>query len=547
MYLNPFATNVLPGIEDRRSNQELVAIIQLRDQGLLPSQFPVQLWATQATRYKRYWAWFRGDVLNEESGTLPDGRPIYRYPLKINPVRNFARKHTALLFGEVPDTPRPLVQHVVSPKRLLHTSSIPDKDRDTAKFLERYLNEVWQGSYGRSIQYQNGILSQFLGGSVFQTQYVPWRKDLLVPLIHKPVFPDFFMPIWGDDWWNLLEAYVVYRVPSQAVQLQYGIDVGDTPFVIYAEHWNKKEYSVWVNGKPLTANYSGYKVTYDKLENPFGLVPFTYIPRWREGNFYGSSFVEDIDGLVLEYNARFADLGDGIRKNINRIYVGRNIQSQPRQKTFGDSQAYTDLGQAIPGSNHEPEMEAIDAPEWSESFTEVNRDLWKQLGREVGLGPIAFGEDEGSQRSALTLAFRMWPSTVGARAQRVFWTDGLRHMGNNVLRMSAQLGLKVGGQTISDAMITDFDQSVDWLPMIPRDREAQVNEIILRLQANAIDLPNALEQFGDIPDVQEAIKGIQDFAQFQASIQASAKPGTTPGSGAPSATVKPILTDHLKE
>ena len=546
-YLYPYAQNVLPGVETERSGMELAAITQLRDQGLIPEDFPTQLWAAQAERYRTYWAWFRGDKLNELQGTSSDGKPVYKYPLKINPVRNFTRKHAALLFGEVPDTPTPLVKHVVTPKSFGENPSEADKKQ--ALFYQTFLNEVWQGSYGRSVQYENGLISQFLGGSVFQTQYQPWRNDLLIPLVQKRVFPDFFLPIWSnDDPWNLLAAYVVYRVPAAAVKLQWGIDSGDKPYMLYFEHWTRDRYTILLDGKPLVASFRGTRVNYDNVPNPFGLVPFTYIPRWREGNFYGSTFVEDIDGLILEYNARFADLGDGVRNNIHRLYVGRNIQNTPRVRQFDNGRSFTDLGHGIPGSNHEPELKAIDAPEWTEGFVATVENIWRQLGRESGLGPIAFGEDEGSQRSALTLAFRMWPSTISARAQRVFWTDGLNHIAKTTLTMASKLGLKVKGKVVPEDFWQGFDFACDWLPMIPRDREAQVNEIILRLQAGAISLEKALQDFGDVPDVQKEIQQIKAFQQWQAELHAQpAKPGTSANSGALESTQKPVVRDSLNE
>lgn len=551
MFLNPLDINALNGVEAQRSNQELVAITQAVDDGLLPADFPISLWTTQANRYKHEWSLFRGDVFNEVSSYTPDKRPVYRYPLKINPIRTFARKHAALLFGETPDTPLPLVKHVVLPKELLYPDGkVTESDKQHAKFLQQFSNEIWQGSYGRSTQYQNGLLSQFLGGSVFQSQYQPWRKDLLIPIAVKPIFPDFFLPVWsGDDWWNLLEAWVVYNVPAASMRLQYGIDPGDNkPNVLYVEHWKPDSYSILVDGKPLVADFNGTKVSYDNVENPFDLVPFTYIPRLREGNFYGNGFVEDIEGLALEYNARYADLGDAIRDNVQRLYWGRNIQNTPRPKQFDNGRNYVDLGQGIPGSNHEPELAAFDAPQWSDGFSDTVQSLWLQMGRETGLGPIAFGEDEGSQRSALTLAFRMWPSTAVARSQRVFWTDGMAHIGRRHLMMAAALKLKFSGQTINKDDALNYSFAADWLPIIPRDREAQVNEILLRLQAGAMSLEKALEDFGDVPDIDKEVLQIKNWLLMQAKFAAlGAAPGTTPGSGAPAQTVKPMLNDHLKE
>lgn len=554
MYLSPFDSSVNPGIEDKRYAAELTAITLLQQEGLIPQSFPLMQWATQKARYLRYWSWFRGDALQESIGQTSTGQPVYKYPLKINPVRNFARKHAALLFGEVPDTPGPLVKHLVTPKLLLYPSGkIPEADKTQAKFYEELLGQLWTGSKGRSLQYENGVISQPLGGSVFNLQYQPWRDDLVMPLVIKNVYPDFFLPVWSeDDYWDLLEAYVIYKIPAASVRLRFpgakAANLNNATYSVYVEHWTKDHYSYLLDNVPLEVKYGGVPYKYDQLPNPYGKVPFVYIPRSREGNFYGSSFIDDVEGLTYEYNARFADLGDAMRLTAQRRFVGRNITTKVTQKQFDNDQWFADLGQGIPGTNKDPELVPIDPPNWSESFTNVPNLLYQQLGRESGLGPIAFGEDEGSQRSALTLAFRMWPSTIVAKAQRTFWTDGLNQVADLALHMAATLGLKVAGRGVDKDFRQMVDLAPDWLPMIPRDREAQVNEIILRLQTGAISLEKALTDFGDVPDVQKEIEQIKDFQEWQAKLAQASKPKPgSAGGGADTDTTHPVVTDGLRD
>lgn len=551
MYLSPFTDHTIPGIEQERASTELVALTYAQEQGWLPATFPMSLWTAQANRYRNYWGWYRGDVLAEPKGTTDKGEVVYKYPLRINPIRNFSRKHAALLFGEVPDTPNPLVKHLITAKSVLYTgSNVPDDVKQVGLFHQHYLNELWSASHGRSVQFENGLLSQFLGGSIFEIQYRPWVEDTLFPIFVKGVVPDFFLPIWSaDDPYNLLEAYEIYRAPAAAVHREFNISAeGQTALVM--KHWTRDRYSILIDGKPLEVKYGGERYRYQDQENPFGIVPFVYIPRWREGNFYGSSMVEDVSGLVLEYNARFADLGDAVRKTVHRKYVGKNIMQNPKQQQFDNGEYFTNIGTAPPGSNHEPDLSPIDAPSYNEGFNDLKDDLWGQLNRDASLGPIAFGEDEGSQRSALTLAFRMWPSTTVAKMQRTFWTDGLNQVAHHMIVMGSVLGLSAGGSRIDRSVLREFDLSLDWLPMIPRDREAQVNEIILRLQAGAISLEKALEDFGDVPDIPKEVERIEKFMIFQAKIAALSKPKTgdgSAGSGAATQLEEPIASVGLSD
>jgi hypothetical protein len=317
--------------------------------------------------------------------------------------------------------------------------------------------------------------------------------------------------------------------------------------VLYIEHHRRSTIQKFADGKAIKARYAdGTTIDYTKPQpNAAGRVQFSYIPRTREGNFYGPSMVPDVAGLATEFNSRAADEGDAMRRTAQQRFVGSNITSEPRIRKILDKDGnsvmeFYDVGVTNPALDDPPELKPLDPPDWKESYSGHKDFLWTQLQREAGMGPIAFGEDEGSQRSALTLAFRMWPSTVAAKAQRTFWNDGLNQVNKIVLDIAYNRRLMVQSQVVPVDYARQYDLSPDWLPMLPRDREALTNEIILRLQQNAIPMSQALEMFGDIPDVQEAVKEIQDWMKFMAETTASAKPQEQDIS-------KPVASTSLKE
>lgn len=519
-------SNTLPAGNVNATSQmayamQLLALNNLED--YTPPGFPIHLWQDQSTRYLNYWRWQTGEALEEIVGTTKDGRPVYRYPLKMNPVRDFARKHTALLFGEVPDTATPLVQSRIAPEPLFGTPS--DKLKLQGEFLSSFVNKVWTQSNGRSIQYENGSISQILGGSVFQISYQPWRKDLLIPITIKNVYPNYFLPVWQpDDYYNLLEAWVVYLVDPHAAAVQWGIEPNGQRPVVYTEHWTQYEYSVSINGEPLVTNRNGVKVNYKSQPNPFGFVPLVYIPRLREGAYYGSSMIPDIAGLALEFNARAADEGDAMRRTAHQKYIGTDIIGEIRQRKLDDNgNIFIDLGNTSPLSEEKPTITPLEPPKWIPAYSAHKEFLWSQTMRAANMGPIAFGEDEGSQRSALTLAFRMWPSTIIAKAQRTFWNDGMIQVAKHVLTMAAIKNVTVANQRIPMDFSKNFEIAPQWLPMIPRDREALVNEMVLRMTANLVSPENALEAFADAPDVQDEIKLIKEWLTFTAKVEADKK------------------------
>jgi hypothetical protein len=514
--LNPIHPLENQGIELQRATPMLAALNLALKTGDIPSNFPLTLWTTQANLYNNYWAWFRGDVLDEVQGTTSDGKPVLRYPLRINPVRNFSRKHALLLFGEIGDSPQTLVKPVVNPITRILSQKTDEKESDSANFLQALLEQLWIDNHGSGLLMENALLSQFLGGSILQARYEPDRTDLIAPITIRNIYPDFYLPIWSaENYWDLQESYTVYRIPVAIIQRQYNMEMKNTAsagpgYCFYTEHWTKTTQSIYINGEPLSVRRGKVTFRYDKRPHDFGFIPQVYIPRWREGNFYGPSIVSDISGLALEYNARVADEGDAVRKSVHRKRYGRNIINTPTEKNLDRrGNTYIDLGVTNPATDRIPEIIAEDAPQWNAQFGNYKEYLWDQMGRDASVPAVAYGEDEGSQRSALTLFMRMWPSTAIARQQRIFWTDGMVRFNHMILKMLGTVGYSAYGHTFDRDYENRYRLSADWLPMLPRDRESKVSEIIARLQANAIPPEEALRQFGDIPDAAQALEDIK--------------------------------------
>lgn len=544
----------LPGVDDRRSPNTVVFQI---DEKHVPTSFPMALWAMQTARYFEYWSWFNGQTLNEKQEIGTDGKTRMKYPLGINPVRNFARKHAAILLGEEAfDTPYPLVKTVVTPKPSVTDVEVDDQDqakttvnsddKKWAQISQNIVNNVWAQSNGRALQMENAVLSQFLGGCIFQLSWEPWRKDEYeIPIFIKNIPPDFFLPVWRtDDYFDLLEAFVVYRIPSHVARELYGYEGQAHTYVTYCEHWTRTKYSIYLDGQPISSGRTGAEFLYKDVPNPFGIVPFVYIPHAREGNFYGSSIVEDIRGLVRELNARAADLGDSIKDTVHRKRYTRDLSVDPKPKQLDRGVFAINLGNTNITTKAQPDVWTEDPPVLSDGLASFPGYLWSQLLREGQMGDIAFGEDEGSQRSALTLAFRMWPSTAHARTERTFWTDGLNAIAKMILKMcvvkSRELKL-----ALPPDLLRRVQLSQDWLPQIPRDREQQVNEVVLRFQAGLLSPQKALEMLGDVRDIEAEIELIKDWQTFQASLQVQQEPGQNGESGASGGTAETQITSPI--
>lgn len=547
------STAMLQSLFSRRASHEIGALSTQEDEHLKSISFPYKEWSEITQNYLKYWSWYDGSVLSSVKATTAKGEPILRFPLTINTVANFAQKHAAILLGEEQfDTPNPLVKTVVSPKLPLNGQNPADADKKTALLLQNVVNETWTANRGRSLQVENATLQQFLGGCVFQLSWTPWRKDMLVPITIKNIIPDFFFPIWSqDDYWDLLEAFVIYRLPSAVANRMYGLNLAHNSSVLYLEHWTRETYSIYVDGQPLKSKFSGVEIEYKNQANPFGFVPFVYIPHIRIGSFWGNSHVPSIAGLVMEYNARMGDLGDATRKAVHRNRYVRNLAQNPQKIQLAEGVNAINLGVESPVAKNPPDVITEEPPDMGDYYLNFAEKLWKQTMREGNIGDIAFGEDEGSQRSALTLAFRMYPSTSHARLERAFWGDGMNVIARYILKMlyiaQNDKDMKKALDSNLEAIPEDFERryqyAADWLPMIPRDREAVVSELVLRKQAGLVSTRKALQDFGDVRNVDDELTEIQADKEFEASL--GEKPGE--GEGAPTQLSAPVAKDSLRE
>lgn len=512
-------SRVLPG--NGFSSASYAGVYSLNEE-FTPTDFPMLLWNAQSARYQAYWDWFTGRAMAQE-GKDAEGNIIQRWPLQINTIRNITRKHAAMLWGEFPDTPTPLARASFLPRPPMDGGKFTADDEKNAKLCENIVNSVWMQSEGRALQYEHSVLAQFLGGAVFQVCYEPWHSDEWdIPISIRAWPADYFLPVWTfGKYWDLDQAWIITRIESAIAKTVYDVDVDDdSPYAIYAEHWTKNSYSILINREPIRNIVAGEEVLYKDLQNPFGFVPFVYIPHVREGNFFGSSHVPDLIGLNNEYNERLADMGDAIGDAIARKRYLTNASNQIKRRRLPDGTDVIDLGHQSPTAKEPPKVAVEDAPRIYDSVANFPDDLWEQILREAQLSGISFGEDEGSQRSALTLAFRMWPSTAHAREERGFWETGLNKIATMILKMVNyhQMWESVTERKIPSDYLKRMEINHAWAPMMPRDRESLVNEVILRVTSNLMSPQTALEMLGDVRNTDNELKLIKEWMVYTSSL-----------------------------
>jgi hypothetical protein len=514
----------LHDVEDRRVGPGAVAF----EESEFPASFPYARWSYQSAKYAEYWQWFTGEVWNEETEVRDsNGRvqKVLKYPLQINHSKTTCMKHNYVLFGEVQDTYRPLVPVRVTPRRKPGSEKVSDDVRRRAEELEDFINRVWMLNNGRALQQEGGLIQQFLGGIVYRVSWAPYDESLEYGIRIEMVLPDFFLPVWDTarpD--HLLEAWVVWRMPAREAFLKYGISNLDSMSPLYVEHWTEHEYSITVGGKPVTMKYdmgdgTFMEIRHDQRENPFGFVPFVYIPRERAGSFYGLSLLDDLMGASKEYNARLSDLGDIVHDRADRAVFAKNLTGPIKSQDLGNGRRVYNIGSAPPGGN-DPDVFAVDVTNLPDKIADYPILILKQINRDTFVPPVAEGEDEGSQRSALTLSFRMWPLTSKIRSVRTYWTTGLL----NFNRMIAKIAIMKGVGGITEEHLKDVDISMDWSPMIPRDREAEVNELIMAKESDMLSPVSGIRILNQVDDADDEYDRIKEFNEWKAKTEAMARP-----------------------
>jgi hypothetical protein len=514
----------LPGNRFERTHN--IPAIYALNSDMLPPKFPLQSWNDQSGRYSAYWDWFNGDLLNQTKQG-EDGELLFRYPLRINVLRDVVRKHASILFGEVPDGPRPLVETRVKARKSITGVRPTETDEYLAEVCEKLVNEVWLQSGGRAIQQEGGEMCQFLGGHVYQVTWQPeMEEEWIVPIGIRSWKADYFLPIWEDNtnYWELNQAYIVYRIEGALARDMYGI-TGDAPFVTYVEHWTKDKYSIYIDNKAITRTLNGKTITYENRPNPFKKVPFIYIPHLREGSFYGSSHVPDLAGLIQEYNAAMADLSDTISKNLDRQRYIRNSNKRTAVELPNGLPAI-DLGMQNPSIHNPPDAFVEDPVQLSEGLTTHPDKIYNQIRRSAFLPPVAEGEDEGSQRSGITLDIRFWPATAHTKTERGFWETGLNYVAKMILRMIDTMDwwqeidptLNVGKDFLKRIEI-----SQKWYPQIPRDRQSLVNELLSRFNGDGMSPEMYLDEIGDVENPTVELERIKDWMEYKNKLELSKK------------------------
>jgi len=470
--------------------------------------FPWEDYLNQRRAYFEAERWFDGKMWEETIQTEKSAGEKYDlYPTRINPLNNTIQKHAYMLMGETEPSDKPLVvTKIVAAQEQL----------EAAQHAEDLINTVYWQSGGRAVQIRNALLSQIYGGCIFKLTYLPWETERIWPFAIETILPKEFIGYpQGGDPYRLNEAWVFKQIHPRLAK-DYGfVEASPRTAVWYTEHWTRDLCEICVNGQPVQVRINK-EMTELPTENPFGFVPLVYIPHIRVSRFYGENVIDNLKGLINELNRVFGDFEDAVNDDSHPIRTVANTNGQIRMERISPFLEVVQLGsnQDLSGNGPEPNMKEIHTPSANGAMDQLLDQLWEQYSRDSFVPEVANGTGEASQRSGTAMGTRFWPLLAHAGIERFFWTPGLDLIANYLLRMFDTK--KIGGL---DPNVLKLRTKQMWAPMLPKDRESFVNELVNRSTTDLGSIDHLLEMTGDVDNIEEEKGRMLDWKRELAQIQ----------------------------
>jgi len=487
--------------------EALMAALSQENLGL-ESYYPE--WIYQQELYGQLWRHFTSASLHVEDD---NGRLLY--PLRINYFSFLANLHADLMWGYAGGDEDNAIRLLTRPRLL---SRAPANWSERAAFLNEITEAVYTDNSASLLFREASVLYHVFGGHVFRVGF----EDIRVTI--DSIAANYFFPVWHPRRYSeLLAVVVAYRISKEQAKMTYGVET-KADYANYSELWTQESYTIRVDETIIARG-----------PNPFvhpvtgkGVIPFVYIPRLRAGSFWGRSLISNIIGLVQELNARAADAGDAIDDISHRKIWARNLRGQ-QVPNLGEvpNGEIINLGDAVPGMEQaQPEIGVLEGAELPNDAMNILEFLQDLIREQSYTARVVLGIDEGSQRSALTLALRALPTVAIINAYRTAWNYGFMTL-NNLIRLvlyhiPGPFDLRTGQfKSAYDILPDDFNYvtTFQWLPILPRDREALVQEVVALHGMGLRSRRLALEKLGDVPNIEEELRELEKLQEEQATRQ----------------------------
>jgi len=451
--------------------------------------------ADMVQKYQLYNHYVSGDVFQTVADPEVGLDSGLKYPLKLNLCREWSAMMGSYLYGQYDDV---VVTHSVKGIAKADGEMSGEEERRVAK-LDDFLLNQWLMNSNDSLAMTAAMDNAIYGGVAIKTVYDSVDNRIRDEFLA----PDIYIPRWHPtDVNRLLEVILAYEISRDDARDVFNLSqmqwASLPEAVLVWEKWDKNTFKLMVDKIQIRNNEA----------NPLGHIPFTYIP-WNRATsinhgYYGISTLEDVIGVQNELNERMADVGDGVAYASHPIRVVRNVTKRSGDLPVGPD-AIWDLG--IGFGNRQPDAFSLEThTNYGEAMKYMS--IIEKYGREaVGLPPIAFGEDEGSQRSGTTLLIRFLPLTQQIKRARLYWRAGLTQRAQRVLELGAKFGN--AGQVLTASDVKDRVVNVGMAPILPKDVTDKVNEWAIRIGGGFGTPEEAYEDLGHPEPAKAAEKALE--------------------------------------
>lgn len=485
-------------------------------------------WADRRASAKKNLNWYTGAAIRDQRSQTPSpdtGQPVPLYPLAINIIGPQTSLNRSVTVGNQPD-------YDSSPIQIRFR--MDEQYKDVGDKLKVVFDRILRDSYAPSMFSEAILMMQIDGGTVLKVNWEP-KSDFLkyrtriVRYRSSQIQPEYDL----TDRWRMRSCYLGWEIPAEDAQKRYGIDVSNSkPNVIYLEYWDEEEYKITVDGQVPPESGFG------KMQGKHGLgrVPFVYIPHSPSGEFFGNSHVDDLSGVTIEINDRYADMGDAVSEITHPMLVVTDVNKNGGVKLTQiiDQNKRTvkyayNLGDTIALPNSKtPDahyVEHSDIPEAAVGFTkEIER-----VGHKQGSMPMAATGDQSYSSGRVTGPVSlsdMFEIIAHSQVERTDFSEGVRQLVDITERQliyhQDDPELKGAGLPRLDKKYLGQEVLTVWNPQLPLEATQEAEMINADVQAGTSSIESALRR-KHVTDVEDEEKRIWADKERQAKIDAKAQ------------------------